>query len=307
MGDGPVPDGGHSVLGDDSDGALQTGLVGPVGRRGSQLLGQLALSNGSNGAPDAEGPIQLLAEFKHHHGTEEPILSGLTTDLDGVRTTCEGGESWGCILRPWGSREWGQAVPGCSSSAWFCVTPCSSMKESSRTRCRGWQWCMVTASAPWFCTCTVNVFVSLRATGKRICPFPWSYSETISTPCFPRMNSALQKGGTEVSPAMVEISGAPVQDMGVLPLLGTALWHWWSGAGLLAWSGCRHLNICPGSAVLICHHNPPPLLPGAASISVGTAPQCVPGSCWELGPHRSPSLGVKELLHCPSSGPPLPS
>lgn len=74
MGDGSVPDGGHSVLGDNSDGALQTGLVGPVGRRGAQLPGQRALSNGSNGAPDAEGPIRLLAELKHHHGTEEPIV-----------------------------------------------------------------------------------------------------------------------------------------------------------------------------------------------------------------------------------------
>ena len=73
------------------------------------------------------------------------------------------------------------------------------MKESSRDGWRGWHRRSVTASAPRFCTSTVTVRGSPATTGKRMCPLPWSCSETISTPCFPQTNSALREGAVRLS------------------------------------------------------------------------------------------------------------
>lgn len=105
-------------------------------------------------------------------------------------------------------------------------------------RRRGWQRRSVTASAPWFFTWTVTVRGWPRVTSKRICPLARSCSETISTPCFPRMNSALWEEWSQASLAGAGVPRSPWAATGrvpgVLPLLGTAQWHLRTGAGLLA-------------------------------------------------------------------------
>lgn len=225
----PIPDGGHTLLGDDRDGALEVGLVRLEGRRGPQLLGQLALSDGSNGAPDAEELTRLLGEVEHHHGTEEPVVLGQAPHLDGVCAACEEGRAGD--RRPASPpravhRAGAGAIPGCSSRGSPCVTPCWSRKENSRRRRREWQLRSLTASVPWFFTWMVTVRGWPSVTSKRICPLARSCSETISTPCFPRMNSALREERGQVPLAGAGVPRSPWAATGrvpgVLPLLGTA-------------------------------------------------------------------------------------
>lgn len=66
----------------------------------------------------------------------------------------------------------------------------------------------------------------------------------------------------------------------VVPLLGTALGHLRTRAGLLPRGrrGCQCLCVHPGSLVLVCHHHTPLLLQGAASISMALGSGGGPGA-----------------------------
>lgn len=121
-------------------------------------------------------------------------------------------------------------LPGCSIRDWPCVTPCSSVKESSRACRRGWHRRSITASVPRFCTRTVTVRGSPGTTGKRMFPLPWSCSETMSTPCFARMNSALWEGRVQAFPAGVGVPEAMPGRCGQGAAGHTTSWH---GSGAL--------------------------------------------------------------------------
>lgn len=101
------------------------------------------------------------------------------------------------------------------------------MKESSRDCWRAWHCRSVTASAPRFCTRMVTVWGSPATAGKRMCPLPLSCSETISIPCFSRMNSALQEGRVRPSQPGWGIPGAM---LGQGAASRTTSWH---GSGAL--------------------------------------------------------------------------
>lgn len=171
---------------------------------------------------------------------------------------------------------WDGALPGCKSRDWPCTAPCSSLKDSSRDCCCAWNRCRVTTSVPQFCTRTVTVWGSPGTTAKRIFPLPWSQSEMISTPCFPRMRLALWGGRVRLSQLGWGIQGTCHRGvLLVIPLLAVALGHLWSGAELLSWGRRGHARLCipSGSSVLVCHHHTPLHLQGAARTSVA------PGFC----------------------------